>query len=216
MPREPGARTGRPVGSDGAATRARILRCAREVFSERGYENTTPQAVAEAAGISRTAFYRYFGSKAKLFAALIDEMNASVMRDMFGEGADGGERPLQRVTDVYLASARFNADDPSYGRFLSTLLVDGFRDPRFAPSAQAQVDQVRGFFAAAIAEAREEGRLPPGVDDAALADLLLALHWGLGLFAAFMGDAERVQAAIEIVVRRVAPELLGADEPSRS
>jgi AcrR family transcriptional regulator len=198
------------VGSDGAATRARILRCARELFSRRGYEKTSLTAVAQDAGLSRTALYRYYDSKDALFRAVIDEMTTSVMGEMFGAGARDAH-PLQRVTEVYRASARFNAADPSYGHFLSTLLVDGFRDPRFTPLARAQVDQVRAFFAAAIREARADGRLDAALDDDALADLLLGLHWGLGLFAAFMGDAERLDAVIEIVARDVAPRLLGLD-----
>src|SRR5262249_3288074 len=122
-------RTGRPVGSDGTVTRARLLRSAREVFSEYGYEKSTPALVAEGAGLTRTAYYRYFDSKQRLYRDLIDDLNTTVIDELFGAGAEKIEDPAERVAWLFRASARFNADDRSYGRFLTALMVEGYRDP---------------------------------------------------------------------------------------
>lgn len=176
------------------------MRSAREVFSERGYEKTTPAEIAEGAGVSRTAFYRYFESKAELFEALIDDVNAMVIDELFAARAEQDD-PIARVAQVFRASGRFNAGDRSYGRFLTSLLVEGHREPALRRLADAEVERFREFFAEAVAEA--------GTPDAdARVDLLVALQWGLGLFAAFIGEPDRLEAAIEVAAEAVSPAIL--------
>ncbi|WP_224241046.1 TetR/AcrR family transcriptional regulator [Hyalangium gracile] len=57
----------RPRRSD--ATRAAILRAARERFAADGYERATIRAIAADAGIDASMVMRYYGSKERLFAA---------------------------------------------------------------------------------------------------------------------------------------------------
>jgi len=45
-------------------TRARVERAALDLFTRRGFENVTTDEVADAAGISRRTFFRYYGTKA--------------------------------------------------------------------------------------------------------------------------------------------------------
>ncbi|MFE6924845.1 TetR/AcrR family transcriptional regulator [Nocardia sp. NPDC057663] len=49
-----------------------ILRAAAAVFAERGYEGTTTNAVAAAAGISPGSLYQYFRNKDEIAAALAE------------------------------------------------------------------------------------------------------------------------------------------------
>lgn len=190
-------------------TRTRLLRSAREVFSEHGYEKSTPALVAQGAGLTRTAFYRYFDSKATLYRALIDDMNTTVIDELFGAGAAEIDDPAERVAWLFRASARFNADDRSYGRFLTALLVEGYRDPTLAALAQEEVDRFRDFFEEAVSRADAAGSLAAAPE--AVVDLLLSLQWGMGLFAGFMGDQERVGAMIEVVIAGVLPGLFEGD-----
>lgn len=45
-------------------TRARVERAALDLFTLRGFENVTTDEVADAAGISRRTFFRYYATKA--------------------------------------------------------------------------------------------------------------------------------------------------------
>jgi len=52
------------TGAPAEAARARVERAALDLFALRGFENVTSDEVADAAGISRRTFFRYFATKA--------------------------------------------------------------------------------------------------------------------------------------------------------
>ena len=64
---------GRPVGADSAETRARILRAAREVINERGYEAANFAAIASRAGLSRPTMHYYFHTREEIYDCLVAE-----------------------------------------------------------------------------------------------------------------------------------------------
>ncbi|MGY2127993.1 mycofactocin system transcriptional regulator [Blastococcus sp. SYSU DS0617] len=53
-----------PAGVPAEGTRARVERAALDLFTLRGFEQVTTDEVADAAGISRRTFFRYFATKA--------------------------------------------------------------------------------------------------------------------------------------------------------
>ena len=62
-------------GSKSEQTRAVILETALELFSEKGYEETTMRAIAEKAGVSLGNAYYYFRSKEHLIQAFYDRLH---------------------------------------------------------------------------------------------------------------------------------------------
>lgn len=57
------AEAGRRVGRQPASSRAQIEHAAFRLFDERGFEQTTIDDIASAAGIARRTFFSYFASK---------------------------------------------------------------------------------------------------------------------------------------------------------
>jgi AcrR family transcriptional regulator len=55
----------------GAATRARILDTAQDLFIDKGYEKISLREIAEAVGITKAALYYYFPTKEDLFKELV-------------------------------------------------------------------------------------------------------------------------------------------------
>ena len=53
-----------PTRGQADGTRARVERAALDLFTLRGFENVTTDEVADAAGISRRTFFRYYATKA--------------------------------------------------------------------------------------------------------------------------------------------------------
>lgn len=70
----------RTARSDGEDTRVRLLRAALQLFSERGFAQTSVRAIAEAAGTNVAAIAYHFGDKARLYTATFYEP--------FGSGSD--------------------------------------------------------------------------------------------------------------------------------
>ena len=60
------------------ATAAAVLAAGRALFAERGYAAVGLEQVAAAAGVTRGAVYHHYGSKAGLFAAVHEAVQASV------------------------------------------------------------------------------------------------------------------------------------------
>jgi AcrR family transcriptional regulator len=56
-----------------------VLRAATEVFGQRGYAGTTTDQVASAAGVSQPYVVRMFGTKEKLFLAVLDRALETMM-----------------------------------------------------------------------------------------------------------------------------------------
>lgn len=58
-------------------TRARILEAALELVTTRGAGETTLAEIAREAGVSRQAIYLHFGSRTKLFVAMVNQVDAT-------------------------------------------------------------------------------------------------------------------------------------------
>lgn len=80
----PGERTAAPAREEQAsATRAELLRAARELFAARGYADVGTEEIVRAAHVTRGALYHHFRDKRDLFRAvhaqLADEVLASIV-----------------------------------------------------------------------------------------------------------------------------------------
>ena len=72
-----------------AERRRQILAAARTLFRSRGYADTTPEAIAEAAGVRPASVAWHFPAKADLFAGLYEEFHAAAFTPPEdGPGAD--------------------------------------------------------------------------------------------------------------------------------
>lgn len=63
-------------------TREKILHSAKELFSKKGYHNTTVEEIVRHAGLSKGAFYFYFKSKEELFKHLIENVYEEIVRKL--------------------------------------------------------------------------------------------------------------------------------------
>ena len=64
-------RGGRPTREEADARDVRLLDVATHLFMERGFDGTSIDAVAEAAGISKPTVYARYHDKRDLFAAVL-------------------------------------------------------------------------------------------------------------------------------------------------
>lgn len=64
---------GRPTREEAARREARIVAIATQLFIERGFDGTSIDAVAEAAGVSKPTLYSRYQDKRALFEAVLEE-----------------------------------------------------------------------------------------------------------------------------------------------
>jgi AcrR family transcriptional regulator len=92
--------------------RAEIAEVAFKVFAERGFDQVTATEVAEAAGISRASFFRYFESKEDAVFVVQEEMGVNVA-DALRERPDGEDAwtGLRRALDVVVRTYQRSPDE---------------------------------------------------------------------------------------------------------
>ena len=68
------------VGTRGANTRSKIVDVSLDLFGEVGFFNTSVDAIAKGAGISRATLYQYFPGKDEIFLELLEECGLALFR----------------------------------------------------------------------------------------------------------------------------------------
>jgi len=103
-------RPGRPAGSTGDQTRARVLAAAVETFAQQGLAGTSMRDVSRRARIRVSSLYHYFPSKEALFQA-VQERAQSEIRELIltvvGQTADFRtvtREAIGRLFDFFLAN----------------------------------------------------------------------------------------------------------------
>lgn len=108
------------VAHEDLTGRARLRRCALELFAERGFEATSTRAVAAAAGLSPALVTRHFGSKVGLRAAVDEEVLGRIGEALAGAGSGSGDL-MASLGDV---SAQLFGADPVLRGYLRQVLLE--------------------------------------------------------------------------------------------
>ena len=157
--KRPPAETGRQAARR-AATRARLLAAARELFLTEGYEATTTRAILDRAGSSKGAMYHHFASKAEMLDVLFRDASLAAIRRA---GAAAGEgAPLDRLTRASLAWLGELAD-PATRRILVELGPEGLGWRRAKEIEDGHSIRALESILTEAAEAGEAPGVPPDV-----------------------------------------------------
>ena len=84
-------------------TKAKLLKTAARLFASRGTEGVSTRELAGQAGVNLCAISYYFGSKQKLYEAVIDEVIDTVRQNLLpapGNGAPAADNPRESVKTV--------------------------------------------------------------------------------------------------------------------
>ncbi|WP_131099885.1 TetR/AcrR family transcriptional regulator [Streptomonospora litoralis] len=88
---------------DSAATRRKLLEAGREEFAEHGIAGGRIDRIAAAAGVNKERVYGHFGSKEKLFQAVLEAVKAEHAAALPTPGEDVGEW-VGRLFDAHAAN----------------------------------------------------------------------------------------------------------------
>src|SRR3990170_4388607 len=175
-----------------------LLRAARRLMAQRGFEGTTIADVTAAADLGFGTFYLYFESKEDILKVILDEGFSSMLKRLQNPRADGlpAWEALRFLTDQFVRTARENADlflivfrhgpdrlrpirsfGDAFTRRLQALLERGTREGAMRPVPTALVARaLSGLYIQALLWRDGEGPRP--ADE--IVDILLPLvHHGL-------------------------------------
>lgn len=112
-----------------------LLRHAKELFVSLGYQHTTTEKIAHAAGVTEPILYRHFSSKKVLFLEVLEEIRQDILSHWKAE-VEGVVDPLdklQAVVHSYLGSTREHAIEL---RIMHRTLLES-EDPDIAQALRA-------------------------------------------------------------------------------
>ncbi len=206
MPPTASRRPGRPPAAKADETRQRIVQAARLVFSERGYDGGTFQAIAARADLTRPAINHYFSSKRVLYREVLAQSNALVI----GAGIRQAEREttlVGRLTAFISAAVRANSDNASVSAFLITAVLESQRHPELSQTENDSVRISREFLLGAVNEAIEHREVAADIDASALVETLLVVLCGVGFYAGYVRSYEEMLAVTDMLRQLLAGAL---------
>ena len=168
------------------------------MFSERGYDGATFQAIAARADLTRPAINHYFSSKRALYREVLQDTNEFVI----GAGIKQAEREttLAAQLTAFIAEAtRANSKNPAGSAFLITGVLESQRHPDLTETDNDSVRIARDFLLRVIKEAIERGEIVPDADATVLAEALLVLVCGVGVYAGYVSSPENLLALVGVM-----------------
>jgi len=187
----------------GEATRAQLIAIATRMFAERGYEETSIEAVLREAGVSRGSLYHHFASKEALFEAVAEEVETSVGEQTMA-AADGITEPVAALRAGFLAWIRL-AGDPVVRRIL---LIDAPSVLGWERWRAMEEDHALGLIRLVLQAIAEQGRLRPELVGT-LAHVLLASVNEVALLVARSEDRDAAMKAGADAVDELLRRLFG-------
>jgi TetR/AcrR family transcriptional regulator, transcriptional repressor for nem operon len=175
------------MSTKGLRTRQEIIEASLQLFSVKGYYNTSISDVLQATGLTKGGLYGHFGSKEEIWDAAY-ELSVQVWQGIVLEGVREISHPVERIMHAlendlrnYIGGEVFRG-----GCFFFNMLVE--LSGQSEPMARRILDGYRAFsnlLASWIEDARELGILRADVDSREVADFILtAINGTAVLYAA--------------------------------
>ncbi|MER5950919.1 TetR/AcrR family transcriptional regulator [Streptomyces sp. NPDC001904] len=162
---------------DQKPARVRIVEAAHELMLSIGLARTTTKAIAQAAGCSEAALYKYFANKEELFVTVLNERLpklGSLLDRLLAEGAgDSGRTVEENLRDIALEAALFYEQTfPMAASLYAEPKLKRRHEEVMRELGKGPHRPIQGLDAYLRAEQRA-GRIGAGADTYAAASLLL-------------------------------------------
>lgn len=152
------------------ARRVELLKIAREVFAEKGFEAATVSEIVSRAGIAQGTFYLYFPSKISVVISLADEMQVHIeqaLRTSFTESINLDTMIEKSVQSAFHIMSQF--------RDILALIHSGIRWPEFEEARARIFLPYHALIAEIIRQGQELGTVNPTINPEATAVFIVGL-----------------------------------------
>ena len=180
--------------------RESILQAATEVFAETGYRAGKVSEVAARVGVTEPVIFQNFGSKAALYAAVLDRVAGQVRAEL--QAVTGQHGPAPDVL-AHVLSVHPGVQSQDGGSHRGALFADAATlaaDPALGESARHVASILAGHLADVLRQGQAEGTIRADAEPEAGAWLLLSVLASRPFRTAAMPcqDRENVVAALAL------------------
>ena len=110
------AGTGSRQTDRSAATRARLVKAARELFAERPYADVGTEEIVRRADVTRGALYHHFTDKRDLFRAVHEQLEAELVESIGQQLMEAASEDPVEGLRIGVRSYLDACEDPSFAR----------------------------------------------------------------------------------------------------
>ncbi|HUO37412.1 MAG TPA: TetR/AcrR family transcriptional regulator [Mycobacterium sp.] len=205
-----GSRRGRPTQAEARQLHQKLRKAAVATFLKYGYDGTTMDAIARAAGITRRTLYSRYPDKRSVFLDVIPR--ALARRTERGQSPDTDDEDLHSALISLGRGALARALDPDTLRLTRIAMTESARFPEFAVSAQAMTWSARQREVMDLLRCHQEaGNIQ--VDDIevaaghflAMIELAPARLADFGIFRTDEEEERHLQHAVNLFLRGILP-----------
>ncbi len=182
-------------------TRDAIQEAAVKLFTDKGFERTSIEDIAKAAGIGKTTIYGYFATKDDIFIDYCDEKLDLAFQPLQSEECDG--KPLlDLLVDFFMAQFNFVTKNREFGRqMLREMIFPREINEKAKIHDQRYLDILEGF----IKTAQERGEIIETDDIFSLSSHFFSLYLGAlaGWYTGYINTIEEAEEGMRILFNQV-------------
>jgi hypothetical protein len=131
-----------------------------------------------------------------LYAEVVEKTNEMVVAAGMAK-AEGQTSLLKRLTAFFSAAMQADSRDRSAAAFLVTSVLESQRHPELSRDEHNSLKTSRAYVTWAVNDAIERGELATDADVSTLVEMLVAVMWGMGFYAGYVGGHDELTAIID-------------------
>lgn len=156
--------------------REQILKAARRLFKEKGYDNTMIEDIADKANVSKATLYNYFPNKESLLVGTMDDQIEATRRYINNSGMNNSQTDINKASGygkIKLALEFLVLDSRQF--------IDVSRRIMFLNACEAspmygKVNEIKDMFRTLTDEAKKEGIFREDIHSIEIVELLMSIY----------------------------------------
>lgn len=180
------------------ARRELIIDTAEELFSEKGFDGTTMEDVAEGAELGKGTLYLHFKSKSSIYLAIC-ERGSSLLNSLMSKVLTEDTSGIEMVKKLGFAYLEFIKEHPVYFsafNFYETLMNDGaLSECRLAEKCEDHVREAMAYIVRALQIGMQDGSIKNTIEPKEMGLII----WGASKGVVHMAFLKESRAHMKIL-----------------
>jgi len=165
--------------------RQQIIDAAITAFAAKNYDGASVTDIANAAGITKRAIYRYFASKRELFYAVRNEVYSTIVSNLWKELPETED--FNELAEALMRNhLRFSLENPGMARIVVNTISEA-ATRELQENIEALLEERAGDIQALMRAGKEDGSLDPDLDTPYVAWVIVLMFFFL-IYTQACGD----------------------------